>query len=695
MALIQSLLQRLRPYGVQQVIYQSDVIAGIDGKSIDELYAEQPHLQTVVDFIAQNVAQLPLKCFMRKDDTDRVRDTEGVLPRLLANPNPDMTEFDLIYSSVAEWALYGRSIWLVGRDNNSDSGWQIRPIPAAWVTGWEGSNGFTHETIRFQDPDNPSGIVEVSTADCVIFSKYRPGHPASALSPVESLKQTLAEQAEAQQFRRYVWQNSALVSNYITRPKDAPWDAAAAERFKSDIRENWRKGGAHAGGTPILEDGMELKTVDFNSREKDWASGVKLSREDCAAAYHINPSIIWPGDGQTYASAKDNARALYADTLAPLLTMFQKRINKCLAPMVGAPESEYVEFDINAKLMGSFEEQATALQSAVGGPWMTREEARALRNLPKEPQGELITPLNVLVGGLASPNDTAPKSGLQYVTDPFKVPHPLADSGTCDCPSCVSLRKDSIPEGRKSTPTVDASKMKSLENTLKSFFARQRKAVLSKMGADVKSLKADGDPVWWDKDRWTRELADDLAWDIETCYDEGAKQVIMDLGLDPTLYDTARTRNFLYAFARTRANLINDQTLRSLQKALEALTAEDRHKLVLDVFDYAEETRAEEQSRVLAQTANNFGGLEAAKQCGSKAKKTWVHNPSKYPRPNHMAMAGETVGVNERFSNGAMCPGDASALPADEVAHCHCTLTYTTEISDEWLTQLAIEALNG
>ena len=58
---------------------------------------------------------------------------------------------------------------------------------------------------------------------------------------------------------------------------------------------------------------MEIKTVQFNSRDAQWSESVKLSREDCAAVYHVNPAMIWPGSGQTYASARDNARALYND----------------------------------------------------------------------------------------------------------------------------------------------------------------------------------------------------------------------------------------------------------------------------------------------------------------------------------------------------------------------------------------------
>ena len=69
----------------------------------------------------------------------------------------------------------------------------------------------------------------------------------------------------------------------------------------------------------------------------------------------------------------------------------------------------YVEFNMAEKMRGSFEEQAAAASTATGRPWMTVNEQRARFNLPQLPGGdELITPLNVTEGGLASPRDTAP-----------------------------------------------------------------------------------------------------------------------------------------------------------------------------------------------------------------------------------------------------------------------------------------------
>ena len=675
MPLIESLLAALRPRGVDRVTYSIDSArASIDGKSVAQLYAEQPHLRTVVDFLAQNVAQLTPKCYTRGSDTDRRRDTGGALPLLLADPNPDMTCYELMYATAVELLLYGRGIWLVGRSAESRSGWEARLIPAAWVTSWRGGNGFSYRAISFRDLESGGGEVTVDTSDCVLFTTYRPGSPARALSPVESLKQTLAEQIEAQAYRRSVWDNATRISGYISRPEGVSWTDAAAKRFKSDMSENWSKHGANAGKTPVLEDGMEYKAVTFNAHEGEWASGVKLSREDVAAAYHVNPAAIWPGSGQTYASAKDNARALYADTLMPLLTMIAKRITKRLVPMLGMPEDEYVEFDIRAKLQGSFEEQATALQSAVGGPWMTRQEARGMMNMPAEPTGDLITPLNVLVGGLASPNDTAPKGAGAHTTEP----HLARDGSGCSCKSCSSLKRSAPPRGRRVKGSPTPAETASLESVLRLFYARQRKSVLSEIGAKA-GRKANGDPSWWDSARWNRELADDLMRALLANSTAAAKRALSGLGIDPSEYDEPRTRNYLMAWAESRARGINAKTLEQLEAALSGEIADGAMGSTPEgVFDKAETSRAAAQAATLATQAAGWGSIEAARQCApATAVKTWETNPSRSPRSSHARLAGETVPVNERFSNGADWPGDSFALPVSEVANCHCEVSLT------------------
>ena len=93
------------------------------------------------------------------------------------------------------------------------------------------------------------------------------------------------------------------------------------------------------------------------------------------------------------------------------MAKIEDRLNTFLLPMIGVDNDQYyVEFNISEKLQGNFEEQTLALQASVGRPWMTANEARARMNMPAldGDANELITPLNVIAGGQASPRDSAP-----------------------------------------------------------------------------------------------------------------------------------------------------------------------------------------------------------------------------------------------------------------------------------------------
>jgi len=91
------------------------------------------------------------------------------------------------------------------------------------------------------------------------------------------------------------------------------------------------------------------------------------------------------------------------------------------------------------------------------------------------------------------------------------------------------------------------------------------------------------------------------------------------------------------------------------------------------VFEIAATTRAEEIAITGVTRAANFGSREGAKQGGLRSK-TWVVN-SGNPRDSHAALDGETVGIDDLFSNGLRYPGDPEG-GADDNAGCQCSLAF-------------------
>ena len=620
----------------------SDAPTQVLNYTAQRLYQSQDNLKACVDFLSNSVAQLPLKVYKRNDETDRERDRDSAASKLLWRPNEDQTGYEFIRALASEYFVFGTVYVWVLPDVDSDSGWQMRIIPSEWIVNTQSLNAYAQASIRVKT--SQGNFVDIPRTEFVQFKTYSPGNPGGYISPMSGLRQTLQEQIEAGNFRKQLWHSSGRLNAQIVRPANVqPWNDEARMKFVTAFRESWGAGGSKAGSIPVLEDGMEIKPFSTSFKEAQWTESVKLSRESVAAAYGVNPSLIWHSDTQTYASSKDNARALYAECLGPVLQMLQQRFNSFLLPMIGADPDTYVEFDLTEKLKGSFEERASIIQASVGGPWMTRNEARADNNLPPIDGGdELIVPLNVVAGGQASPQDTH----MNQNSDEVEI-------------------KKIIPSHRKDTTQTVMIKGKADEDEdaemaeiLKRFFQRQGKSVLPKIGAGSE---------WWDEDRWNNELADDLEPLMVAIADKHGKDASEVMGME---YVIEITRNYLRKMAEGRARMINTKTREKLDEAVE-----DEEQDPADVFQTREDRDSISWGSSITSAVASWAVIEAVHQAQRngytrRVEKQWDTGPN--ARDSHAAMNGQRVPIDDNFSNGAYWPGDDN-LPLGEVCGCNCS----------------------
>lgn len=609
-----------------------------------QMWETQPHFRTVVTFIARNIAQLGLHSFERVDQTDRRRDRESVLAQSVEDVDGQMTTFELVFALVGDLALYDRAYWWAAPSSEMPSGWMLRRLPPTWV---EPVMANPWEVKEYKAYIREDAAPEIIPAKHVLaFPGYHPGKMNGSSPTVDALRQTLQEQVEAATYRSQVWKRGGRASSVIERPAAAPgWTEAQASRFREDWYANFTGNGPRAGGTPVLEDGMQLKRIDFNAQEQQYVEAAKLSLTTVASAFHVNPTMIGQNDGANYSNVREFRKMLYGDTLGPLVAQIEGRINTFLVPRMGLDRRKfYVEFNINEKLQGNFEEQAAQLQTSTGAPWMTRNEARAMQNLPALEGGdELITPLNVLIGGQASPNDSGSQNQSSGPVRAVKSVKP--NEYELKAPTA-----EEIPEEHQRATAEVFSK----------FFARQRRAVLSAAGAK--------DPDWWDADRWDEELAEDLLAESLDISKAAALTALAGMGVDPDEYSTERTRAFLKKVAERTAGSVNATTV----AALEAALADGGTEAMAHVFDVAEESRAEQSGMTAAAMFVGFGMVEAARQTRPKAMKRWQVN-SGNPRSSHAAVNGEEVPIDEDFSNGLKWPGSFNG-DVDEVANCQCSV---------------------
>lgn len=593
-----------------------------------DLWRTQPHLRTVVDFLARNCAQLGLQTFQRVSDTDRRRLRDDPVARLLSRPNAQMTGYELIYGLVADLALYDEAFWILGVDQKGEP--EARPVPPAWLVARGGPDAFTVGWFEFRNPQ-AAQTTRISADQMLWFHGWNPGRPRSGSSPMEALKEILFEQAEARRFRSQMWLRGGRFGGYLTRPAGARWDKDTRERFKRSWQAQYARDGSSPGGTPILEDGMTFQQVKFSAKDQDWLEGTKLSLAQVASVYQVNPTMVGLLDNANFSNVEAFRKMLYTDTLGPTLAMIESRINTFLVPQLTDPDV-YVEFNVKEKLQGSFKEEAASIQSAVGRPWMTANEARALSNMPAlaGDADQLVTPFNVLVGGQASPQDSGSQNRNRGVAS-VKATH-------------VKAEPPERWEAKSSQVLAD-------------FFDRQRKTVLAALGQKA-------DPDWWAGDRWDTELADDLyKLAVQASTELGHEQAVR-LGFTPSEYDVDRTLHFLRAVAASRAGAVNATTRQQIEQAL-AAGDDPAH-----VFDVAKSQRTGTGAHAFTAAVAGFALVEATRQLRpAGAVKTWETGPN--PRFEHALMDKQTVPVGQKFTNGADWPGDP-VLGAEGVANCNC-----------------------
>lgn len=607
------------------------------------LYRTQPNVRTCVDFLARNIAQLGLHVFRRVSETDRKRLRDHPLAQLLGQPLPPsfkVTRYHLIQALMGDLGVYFNAFWLKVKPANGPMGLLRIPPPYVATKGGLMPTGY-EVTIGGK-------LLKVAPEGMAHFRGYNAQNAILGLSPLETLRRVLAEEHAAGDYRESFWRNAARMGGIIERPVDSPdWSQTARERFKAEF-EALYSGADNSGKTAILEEGMSWRQTTFNAQESEYLQGRRLTREECARAYHIPLPMVGILEHATFSNIREQHKNLYQDSLGPWLAMIEQDIELQLLPDFADTKGIYVEFNIQEKLQGSFDDQTKALQSAVGRPWMTPDEGRARMNLPSMggDAAQLGTPLNILIGGQGSPQESTPKALIEG-----KVAQGQAlgkAQGQVDT-AYLPLRERHEAKWRE---------------VLSGHFRRQGAAMVSRVAP-----KQFIGEIWFDGDRWNEELgADLLRLNLLTAGAWG-QRVATEL---ETEIDESLMLPWLAENARIAAEEINATTRDGVANALTDAEREPR-SAIQHLFELALGVRAVEIARSKVTTAANFGSQEAARQGGLKTK-TWQVN-SANPREDHAALDGTTVAIGELFPNGMRWPGDPSG-GAEQVANCQCSVSF-------------------
>ncbi|NJQ04283.1 hypothetical protein [Streptomyces lonarensis] len=191
---------------------------------------------------------------------------------------------------------------------------------------------------------------------------------------------------------------------------------------------------------------------------------------------------------------------------------------------------------------------------------------------------------------------------------------------------------------------------------------------------------------WVDRDEWQASLAALLLQLGLATSTAAAVALLEQLGFPPEDYNGAATVAWLTAAAEGMAEGIVGATLAEVDEALAEPDPVDEDgqsmapaAVIAAALATARAVRSSEIAESSVTAMSGFGQTEAARGAvGTEGvTKTWLTR-SPNPRASHRRMSGQTVGLDDTFSNGARWPGDSS-LRDSERARCKCALEITVE----------------
>ncbi len=184
---------------------------------------------------------------------------------------------------------------------------------------------------------------------------------------------------------------------------------------REDFRANLRaiSGALNAGESPLLEGGMDAKTIGINPKDAQLLESRAFSVEEICRWFRVPPHMVGHSEKSTSwgSGIEQQMIGFLTFTLRPWLTRIEQAINKDLLSPVEQMRM-YAEFSIEGLLRADSAGRSAYLSTMVNNGLMTRDEGRSKENLPpKGGNADVLTVQTALIPidqlGQAQRNDNA------------------------------------------------------------------------------------------------------------------------------------------------------------------------------------------------------------------------------------------------------------------------------------------------
>ena len=322
-----------------------------------------------VSAIAETIASLPLQLYKRTDNDGRDTAKDHPLYRVLHDqPNEIQTALEFREQMTAAMLLRGNAYARIIRGTDGQVR-QLLPLAPDRVNVLYLDNG----RIGYEITDR-AGKVDRLVQDDVFHLRHRTDDGVLGVSPIARCKQVLELAIAERDHGVDTFRNGAKLLGVLKAP------GRLNKEQRTALAESWKQ--YKAGGTPVLDDGMDYSTVSMTLEDAEWIASRQFSTEEVCRIFRVPPTVAGDLRHGNYSNSVEMARQFVTLTLKRHLVAWEQAISKQLLTEAGR-RSYFAEHSVEGLLRGDSTARAAFYESAITNGWMQIDEVRQLENLPR------------------------------------------------------------------------------------------------------------------------------------------------------------------------------------------------------------------------------------------------------------------------------------------------------------------------
>ncbi|MFN8374646.1 MAG: phage portal protein [Anaerolineae bacterium] len=337
------------------------------------VYQQSPWVYVAVNRIAEAAALVPLRV-LRVDGERTLEVPRHPLEVLLEAPNPFMSRFELIESTIGTLELYGNAYWFLSSspDGTPAQIWALRPDRMSVVPdAMRYVRGYVYEIDGLRIPLEPEEVIH--------FKRWHPANDYYGLSALEAARLTIqTEKAMAEWNRNTFSLDNGVPAGIVLLKKEL--NDADFERIKREWRASY--GGTQRRTAFLRSADVEWKSIGLSHNDLEFLKGRQAHRDEILNIFGVPVGLI--SENATEANAKVAERQFIERTLYPKLVRLAQKITQDLLAFY--PGTHLAVFDD----IRPTDTQARLEEIKVAYPLLSINEIRARYfNLPAVAWGDV------------------------------------------------------------------------------------------------------------------------------------------------------------------------------------------------------------------------------------------------------------------------------------------------------------------